>query len=119
MDEQKQEDWLDARLRAEAPYIDDAGFSARVVGQLPVRRARNSLRAIILLGATVLASAIAYVISGDGHFIIEAFAHLTQWSLLTLVLLAIGCGFLLTAAGSLVAIAKIREQQSLGSGDTF
>ena len=52
MDEQIQEDWLDARLRTEAPYIDDAGFSARVVAQLPVRRARSSLRAIILLGAT-------------------------------------------------------------------
>jgi hypothetical protein len=119
MDEQIQEDWLDARLRAEAPYIDDAGFSARVVAQLPVRRTRGSQRAIILLSATILASAIAYVASGDGRFIVEAFAHLTQWSLVTLVLLAIGCGFLLTAVGSVAAIAKMREQQSLGSGDEF
>ena len=117
MDDQIQEDWLDARLRAEAPYIDDAGFSACVVAQLPIRPARNSLRAVILLAATVLASAIAYVVSGDGRFIVETFAHLTQWSLVMLVLLAIGCGFLLTAVGSIAAIVKMREQQSLGSGD--
>jgi len=119
MDEQIQEDWLDARLRVEAPYIDDAGFSARVIARLPARRSRNYLRAIILLAATVLASAIAYVVSGDGRFIVEAFAYLTQWSLVTLVLLAIGCGFLLTATGSIVAVAKTREQQSLGSGETY
>jgi len=117
MDKEIQEDWLDARLRAEAPYIDDAGFSSRVVAQLPVHRSRNSLRAVILLAATVVASAIAYVVSGDGRFIVEAFAHLTQWSLLMLVLLAIGCGFLLTALGSIAAIAKMREQQSLGASD--
>ena len=37
MDEKLQEDWLDARLRDEAPYIDDAGFTARVVQKLPAR----------------------------------------------------------------------------------
>ena len=117
MDKEIQEDWLDARLRAEAPYIDDAGFSSRVVAQLPVRGSRNSVRAVILLAVTLLASAIAYVVSGDGRFIVEAFAHLTQWSVVTLVLLAIGCGFLLTALGALAAIAKMREQQSLGFND--
>ena len=35
MDEQLQEDWLDRRLREEMPYIDDAGFTARVVQKLP------------------------------------------------------------------------------------
>ena len=53
MDEKLQEDWLDARLRDEAPYIDDAGFSSRVIAQLPARRSRNSLRSVILLAVTV------------------------------------------------------------------
>ena len=35
MDNQFQEDWLDTRLREEAPYIDDDGFTAKVIQQLP------------------------------------------------------------------------------------
>ena len=114
MDEQIEEDWLDARLRSEAPYIDDAGFSARVVAQLPVRRARRSLRAIILLAATILASAIAYVVSDDGRFVVEAFARLEKLPLSMLALLAFVCGLLVTAIGSFAAVAKTHEQQSLG-----
>ena len=52
MDENLQEDWLDARLREEAAYIDDAGFTARVVQKLPARAVGYSLRAVILLGLT-------------------------------------------------------------------
>lgn len=114
MDEQIQEDWLDARLRAEVPYIDDAGFSARVVAQLPVHPARRSLRAVILLAATIVASALAYLVSDNGRFIVEAFARLEKWPLPMLAILATICGLLATAVGSMAAIAKTREQQSLG-----
>ena len=55
MDEKLQEDWLDARLREEAPYIDDAGFTSRVVHKLPARQVRRSYRAIIMIGITVAA----------------------------------------------------------------
>lgn len=114
MDDQIEEDWLDARLRSEAPYIDDAGFSARVVAQLPVSRARGSMRAVILFATTLLASAIAYAVSDDGHFVAETFVRLQQLPLPLLALLALFCGLLVTAIGSFVAVAKAREQQSLG-----
>ena len=70
MDEQLQEDWLDARLRDEAPYIDDAGFTAQVMQKLPARRAaRLSFRGTIMLCITLLASALTYVVSGGGRFV--------------------------------------------------
>ncbi|MCA1659438.1 MAG: DUF5056 domain-containing protein [Verrucomicrobiaceae bacterium] len=46
-------------------YIDDAGFTARVVQQLPERRrASRNLRAAILLAATFIASVLAFVFAG-------------------------------------------------------
>jgi len=81
MAENLQDDSLDARLRDEAVYIDDAGFTARVVQKLPARRVRYSLRAAILLGLTAVASVIAYVLSGGGWFIAE---EVTRFSLLPL-----------------------------------
>ena len=38
MNEVKEEDWLDRQLREAAPYIDDKGFTARVLQQLPAPR---------------------------------------------------------------------------------
>ena len=58
MDEQLQEDWLDRRLREEMPYIDDAGFTARVVQKLPAPVSRQSWRAVILISVTLLASVV-------------------------------------------------------------
>ena len=72
MDEQFQEDRLDARLREEAPYIDDAGFTARVIHKLPPPRPRPSLRGLILFCVTLLASIVTYVVSDGGRFLIRA-----------------------------------------------
>src|SRR5437762_1503583 len=45
-----QEDWLDRELREAAPYIDDDGFTVRVLQQLPApRRSHDLLRSVILL----------------------------------------------------------------------
>ena len=79
MDENLQEDWLDARLRDETAYIDDAGFTAGVLQKMPTRRVRRPFRAAILLGVTLLATAIAYVLSGGGWFIAE---EVTRFALL-------------------------------------
>jgi len=50
MEQVNQEDWLDGELREAAPYIDDEGFTARVLQQLPPpRRSHDLLRAVILL----------------------------------------------------------------------
>ena len=72
MDEQLQEDWLDRRLREEMPYIDDAGFTARVVQKLPAPVSRQSWRAAILISVTLLASVVTYLASDGGRFLIVA-----------------------------------------------
>jgi hypothetical protein len=106
MDENLQEDWLDARMREEAAYIDDASFTARVVQKLPAHRVRHSLRAVILLGLTLVASAIAYLLSGGGWFIAEG---VTRFALLPLPLLwlcAAGATVLVMAGGLAAAMSK-------------
>ena len=110
MDEKQQEDSLDRQLREAAPYIDDEGFTARVLQQLPPpRRGRDSLRAVILLGITLLASALAYVLSDGGRFLVIAMARLTALPTLWLLALVFGSGLFFMAGGVAVALSKASE----------
>ena len=69
---------LDARLRDETPYIDDAGFTARVMQQLPHRRfSWSAQRAFIIFAATIVSVVIAYFASGEGMFVHDAFARMS------------------------------------------
>ncbi len=76
---------LEKRLREEASYIDDDGFTARVISRLPVRRRRNPFRAIVLTVASLLAAAFGYFLTEEGRFVWEAVAYLEMvpgWILL-------------------------------------
>ena len=109
MDENLQEDWIDARLRDDASYIDDGGFTARVVQKLPSRRVRHSLRAVILLGVTVLASvvsAIAYLLSGGGWFIAEGVTRFALLPLPVIWLCAAGATVVVMVGGLAAAMSK-------------
>src|SRR6266513_5033448 len=113
MNEINQEDPVDRRLREAAPHIDDDGFTARVLQQLPVpRHARRSLRGAILLGITLLASVLAYVISDGGRFLVVAMARLMTLPAFWLLALAFGCGILVMVGGLVAAMSKTRELQS-------
>jgi len=103
MAEDLQEDWLDTRLREDAAYIDDNGFTARVVQKLPARRIGQSLRATILIGLTVVACLIAYLVSGGGWFIAEEITRLTLLPLPVIWLCAAGATALVMTGG-LVAV---------------
>ena len=109
MDDQFQEDWLDTRLREEAPYIDDGGFTARVIQQLPARRAR-SFRAAIIFCITLLGSAITYGVSDGGKFMIAAVNRLASMPVLFVCLIAICCGLVMTAIATGAALSKVRER---------
>lgn len=103
MDEQLQEDWLDARLREEMPYIDDDGFTARVVQKLPAPHHRRSFRGAILLCATILASLLAYFLSDGGRFLIVEAYRLLSMPVLFVSLIAILLSLIVTGvAGSAV-----------------
>ncbi|MGD1088281.1 MAG: DUF5056 domain-containing protein [Verrucomicrobiota bacterium] len=52
-------DPLDALLREQNQYIEDDGFTTRVMATLPRRRDRFWVRQIILLGATIIGSVLA------------------------------------------------------------
>lgn len=99
MDEQLQEDWLERRLREEMAYIDDEGFTARVVRQLPAA-GRHSYRALILIGITLLASIVTYLASDGGRFLVVAAYRLAAMPLLFVSLVAIGCTVVMTAAAA-------------------
>jgi hypothetical protein len=109
MDEQLQEDWLDARLREEAPYVDDAGFTPRVVAQLPVRRRQSPrFRSIVLLAAALLASIIAYALGG-GRTLADAAAFLVAMPLVTVSALAVVCTVIVMVIGGSFAFIRSRE----------
>ncbi len=107
MNAEPQEDWLDARLREEMPYIDDAGFTARVVQQLPQPRARRSLRALILVGVAIVSGVLAYLLGG--RFVIEGVMRLSLFSAQTVILASVVCGILVTVLAALAAAFKARD----------
>lgn len=113
MDERDQMDPLDRQLREAAPYINDNGFTRRVLRQLPARQPRpETFRAVVLLGITLLASVIAYVLSDGARFVSTGLLRVALWSPLTLLMVTIGTGVLVTALGVIAAIAKSQELQS-------
>ena len=101
---------LDARLREETPYIDDAGFTARVMQQLPRRRwSWSTQRAFIIFAATILSVVIAYFASGEGMFVHDAFARVSGLRPLQLLLLIFACGVGMTIAGLWAALSRARN----------
>ena len=113
MDETTEMDWLDRQLREAAPYLDDNGFTRSVVQKLPARR-RNlqMVRATILLLATLVASALAYVLSGGGRFVTEGVVRLMGMSPLMVIGIGGLCGMLIMAGGVIAAVSRNRELQS-------
>src|SRR5919201_1191424 len=112
MKQVNQEDWLDRQLREAAPYIDDAGFTARVLQQLPPpRRGYDLLRAAILLGMSFLASVLAYVVSGGGRFVSVIIERLAALPALWVFVLALASGLVVAAVGATAAISRDRVLQ--------
>ena len=108
MGENLQEDRLDARLRDEASYIDDGGFTSRVVHKLPARRVRRSYRALILLGVTLAACVAAYLLSGGSWFIAEEATNLAMLPVTVIWLCAAAVTVVVMAGGLAAALSKTR-----------
>jgi hypothetical protein len=102
MEEKLQEDSLDTRLRDEAPYLDDAGFTSRVVQKLPARHVRRSYRALILIGITLAACLVAFRLSGGTSLFVEGITFVTMMPV-TIMWLWVGVAAVLLMAGSLAA----------------
>jgi hypothetical protein len=108
-----EQDWLDKKLQEAASYIEDNGFTARVLQHLPRPQTRlQFLRPFILVAASALASALTYVLSDGGRFIIVEMFKVTTIPTLWVVAFALTSGMLVMAGGILAAMSKAGQIQS-------
>src|SRR5207247_7365311 len=105
MNAMNDDDTLDRQLRDAAPYIDDEGFTARVIARLPApRREPRWLRAMVLLGVAALGSGVAYLLSGGGRFVREGVIQLSTFPIWLLLVFAFACGLVLRGFAVLFSI---------------
>jgi hypothetical protein len=113
MNEPIEQDWLDRKLQEAAPYIEDDGFTARVLRQLPVSQRRlQFLRPFILVAMSAFASALTYVLSDGGRFILVEMFRLTTIPTLWVVVFALASGMLVMAGGIFAATSKTTHIES-------
>ena len=107
------DDTLDRQLREAVPYINDDGFTARVIASLPAaRREPRWLRALIVLGLALLGTGVAYVIGG-GHVVSEGIIQFANFPIWLLLVFAFGCGIVVGAFAVIFAIRKTPEVRDL------
>jgi len=105
------DEMLDRQLAEAAPYIEDDGFTARVLRQLPMPARRwEFLRPLILVGMSALASALTYVLSDGGRFILVEMFRLTAIPTLWVVAFALASGMLVMAGGIFAAMSRNQIQ---------
>ncbi len=113
MNEDAQNDLLDRQLQEAVPYIEDDGFTARVLQLLPVPQGGGQfVRPLILVGMSALASALTYVLSDGGRFVVVEMFKLTTIPTLWLVAFALASGMLVMAGGIVAAMSKTNRIQS-------
>jgi hypothetical protein len=108
MDEKLQGDSLDARLRDDAPYIDDAGFTSHVVQKLPARQVRRSYRAFLLLGITLAACLAAFWVAGGTSFAIDTYANMAMMPVTWMWVIAAAAAIVVMAGGLAAAVSRSR-----------
>ena len=107
------EETLDRQLHEAVPYINDDGFTARVIARLPAaRREPQWLRALIVLGLALLGTGVAYVIGG-GHVVREGIIEFANFPIWLLLVFAFGCGLVVGAFAVIFAIRKTPEVRDL------
>lgn len=108
------DEMLDGQLREAAPYINDDGFTVRVMASLPAaRREPQWLRAMVLLGLALLGSGIAYLLSGGGRVVREGMIQMADFPIWLLLVFAFGCGLVVGAFAVIFAIRKTPEVRDL------
>jgi hypothetical protein len=101
---------LDRQLREAVPYIDDNGFTTRVLQGLPAQAAApDRLRGTVLIIAALVASVLAYFLSGGGRFVDDLIVRLFALSPLWLLGVAGASGIIVGVLGLGAALMKSRE----------
>ena len=103
---------LDRQLRDAVPYINDDGFTARVIARLPAaQREPQWLRAMIVLGLALLGTGVAYLLSGG--VIRAGLIQMADFPIWLLLIFAFGCGLVVGAFAVVFAIRKTPEVRDL------
>ena len=104
---------LDQQLREAVPYINDDGFTARVMARLPAvpRSEPQWLRAMVVLGLALIGTGIAYLLSGG--VIREGLNQMADFPIWLLLVFAFGCGLVVGAFAVIFAIRKTPEVRNL------
>ena len=98
-------DWLEEVLREEPRYLDDAGFTARVVAAMPRRRKYHWLRTVILASMSVLAVVVGLFVLHGADFILNGTEALLKAR--SLATLPVGpLVLLILSLGGLIAFAS-------------
>jgi len=106
---------LDRQLREAVPYINDDGFTVRVIAKLPAaqRREPQWLRAMIVVGLALIGTGIAYFLSGGGTLVRQGVIQITDFPIWLLLVFAFGCGLVVGAFAVIFAIRKTPELRDL------
>jgi hypothetical protein len=101
---------LDRQLREAVPYVDDDGFTVRVMANVPAApREPRWLRAMVLVGLALLGSGVAYLLSGGGRVVREGMIQMADFPIWLLLVFAFGCGLVVGAFAVIFAIRKTPE----------
>ncbi len=101
---------LDRQLREAVPYVDDDGFTVRVMANMPAApREPRWLRAMVLVGLALLGSGVAYLLSGGGRVVREGMIQMADFPIWLLLVFAFGCGLVVGAFAVIFAIRKTPE----------
>jgi hypothetical protein len=65
----KEKDWLDAILEQKEEEVDDLGFSARVMENLPKRTVSHKLRSLVVLGFTLVSCLLTFFVLPGGDYL--------------------------------------------------
>ncbi len=105
---------LDRQLREAVPYINDDGFTARVITRLPATRAEPRwLRAMIVVGLALIGTGMAYFLSGGGSLVRQGVVQMADFPIWLLLVFAFGCGLVVGAFAVIFAIRKTPEVRNL------
>jgi hypothetical protein len=105
---------LDRQLREAAPYVNDDGFTARVMAKLPAaRREAQWLRAMIVLGLALIGTGMAYFFSGGSTLVRQGMVQMADFPIWLLLVFAFGCGLVVGAFAVIFAIRKTPEARDL------
>ena len=76
MSEKPNQDWLEQILRREQPYINDQGFTTRVVAALPAKHKSTVWKPVLLTTMALIGGVIAIVAMNGDQYLSQSFARL-------------------------------------------